>query len=51
MRKDGETFVLPTVVSSSAEWTPASVQNMITGDVFEVVEAEQTPWRTSGAST
>ena len=41
MHKDGETFVMHTAVSSSAAWMPASVQNMITGDVFEVVGPER----------
>ena len=40
MHKDGQTFVLQTAVSSSAAWTTSGVQNMITGDVFEVVEPE-----------
>ncbi len=40
IHKDGQTFVLQPAVSSSAAWTPASVQNLITGDVFEVVEPE-----------
>ena len=48
--KDGQTFVLQLAVSSSAALTPASVQNLITGDVFEVVEAEQAPVRRVGAS-
>ena len=49
MHKDGQTFSL--VVSSTATGGVPGVQNMIIGNVFEVVEPEQAVERHWGPST